>query len=105
MTSYHEIKTKKARIAYLKEKLSQDQLWAIKGMLRIYEFQTDQEKQIKETVESNGVGFSGCDAEILSSFSKQVLNGKTLSYNQMFRLMKKMPKYAGQLDKIAQAKN
>ena len=80
-----------------KTKLATDANWAIKGMLKIYEFQTATEKAIQTTKDHNDVGFSGCDGEILSSFSEQVLKGRTLSPKQMALVFKKMPKYWNQL--------
>lgn len=89
--------TKKAIKEFFKSKLSSDKRWAVKGMLKIYEYQTNQEKATQDTHEHNDVGFSGCDAELLSSFSEQVLQGRTLSDRQMVFVLKKMPKYWSQL--------
>lgn len=80
-----------------KEKLGSDPRWALRGLTRIYQFQTDQEKRINETFVENGVGFSGADANILSSFALQLEMGRRLSKKQMEIVFKKMPKYAGQL--------
>jgi hypothetical protein len=82
---------------YFKRKLAADQNWAVKGMLKIYSFQTDGEQMSQQTHELNCVGFSGCDAEILSSFSEQVNRGRTLSPKQMAIVFKKMPRYWKQL--------
>jgi len=102
---YAEQKTKKARIAFLKIKLSTDAKWAKQGCARIFDYQTATEQQSEQTSEDNGVGFSGADAEILSSFAKQINAGRFVgSEKQMNIMFKKMPKYAGQLDKLAQAK-
>ena len=83
--------------AYFKSKLATDPLWAIRGMLKIYTFQTDSEQATQQTSELNSVGFSGCDAEILSSFSDQVQRGRTMSPKQMVLVFKKMPRYWKQL--------
>lgn len=101
---YEDLTTKTARIAFLKQKLSTDARWAVKGMLRIYEYQTADEKAVQETHNLNGVGFSGADANILSSFSEQVLKGRSMSEKQMAIIFKKMTKYAKQLERIAAAK-
>lgn len=89
--------TKKAALQELKEKLATDPRWATRGLLRIYSFQTESEQASETTSEDNGVGFTGVDADILSSFAKQVQAGRNLSQKQMDLLHKKMPKYAGQL--------
>lgn len=82
---------------YFKRKLSVDSAWAVKGMLKIYSYQTAGEQMSQQTHELNCIGFSGCDAEILSSFSDQVNRGRTLSPKQMAIVFKKMPRYWKQL--------
>jgi len=84
-----------------KSKLSTDKNWAIKGMLKIYEFQTATEQAIGTTRDHNNVGFSGCDAEILSSFCEQVKKGRNLSDKQMALVFKKMPRYWKQLSSVS----
>lgn len=66
-------------------------------MLVIYAKQTLSEQASDATQVLNSVGFSGVDAEIMSSFSKQIKNGKVLSPKQMAIVFKKMPKYWEQL--------
>jgi len=103
MSQYNELRYKYERIAYLKDKLSSDARWAIEGCKRIYQYQTASEQASGHTQVWNDVGFSGCDAEILSSFAEQMNAGKFVgSPKQMEILFKKMPKYAKQLDGIAQ---
>lgn len=84
-----------------KSKLSTSATWAVKGMLKIYEFQTASEQSAGVTHEHNKVGFSGCDAEILSSFCKQILKGYRMSDKQMVIVFKKMPRYWRQLSEIS----
>jgi len=105
MSQYNECKFKKDRIALLKERLGSNTKWAFAGCARIFEYQTAEEQSIEATIEHNGVGFSGADGDILSSFAKQINAGTFAgSEKQMVILFKKMPKYAGQLDRIAQSK-
>lgn len=101
---YQDFKFKKDRVPFLKGKLATDRGWAIKGLLAIYAFQTAEEQANGDVAEDNGVGFSGVDGEILSSFSERILAGYNLSEKQVAILHKCMPKYAKQLDGIAQAK-
>lgn len=89
--------TKIETTTYFKKMLSTSTKWAVAGMVKIYEYQTADEQNTEETHESNGVGFSHCDANILTSFSKQVGRGWNLSPKQMALVFKKMPKYARQL--------
>ena len=82
---------------YFKAHLSTSAKWAINGMLVIYAKQTLSEQSMQTTSELNCVGFSGCDAEIMSSFSEQIKRGRILSPKQMAIVFKKMPKYWEQL--------
>lgn len=102
---YSDLKTKKDKIAYLKEKLGNDPKWAIRGMLRVYAEQTASEKAMGGTVDDNGVGFSGVDGNILSSFSDQIDHGRNMSEKQMRIILKKMPKYARQLMELSETKS
>lgn len=78
---------------------------AIKALLRIYEYQTEDEKACGTVDNLNGVGFVGTDAEILTSFCKQYEKRKSLTDKQMSILFKKIGKYAGQLTRQAISKN
>lgn len=68
-----------------------------RGILRIYSFQTDEEKYIGATKTVNGKGFSKFDVEILSSFALQLRQGRHLTEKQMYKARPKICKYAGQL--------
>lgn len=79
------------------------------AILRIYDFQTEAEQAMGETTVNNGVGFSGCDAEFLSSLAQQIKRstypvGRRLSSRQLPYARKKIRKYAGQLVGLANAK-
>lgn len=101
---YNELDTKKDRIAFLKDKLATNKNWAFRGLLRIYQCQTSDEQASGVTRKLNGVGFSGADGEILSSFATQLIDEKFAgSEKQMAILFKKMPRYARQLMNIAEA--
>lgn len=100
--SYAELKTKKARIAFIKEKVGSQAQWATRALVRIFEHQTSSEQAAGHTHELNGVGFSGCDSEILTSLASQFLKRGTLSAKQMAIVFKKMPKYARQLERLTQ---
>jgi hypothetical protein len=98
---FNELTTKKARIAYLKEQLGTKKSWAIRGLQRIYEFQTADEQESQTTNHLNSVGFTGVDAVLLSSFAEQTLQNRELSSKQLALLFKKMPKYSRQLERIS----
>jgi len=78
-------------------KLASDLEWAKRGLLAIYSRQTATEQSAGSKIVKNDVGFTGADAEILSSFATQVKAGRALSSKQIAILFKRMPKYAGQL--------
>ena len=99
---YSELKTKKAKVAFVREMVGSDTTWALRGLVRIYGFQTDAEQRVGNTVEHNGVGFSGVDGDILSSFAEQVQKGRQMSVKQMAIIFKRMPRYSNQLVKFAE---
>ena len=73
-----------------------------RAIIRLYDFQTPTEQEIRETREKNNVGFNGVDAELLTGFAKFMLERKRhLTPKQMTYARKKILKYAGQLAKIA----
>jgi len=101
MASFDELKTKKDRIAHIRTMLASNPQWAIKGLIRIYENQTDDEQANGITSHDNGIGFNGVDSELLSSFAEHINRGRTMSPKQMDLILKKMPKYARQLETIS----
>lgn len=114
---------------FLKEKLTKSEVWQISGLLTIYNNQTQDEQITGNATYYNEIGFTGVDAEILTSFSKQVLRNTTkcrwcgeyqdghyqckkcrrplkpLSYKQMLIIIKKMPKYWKQIWESAKLKD
>ena len=82
---------------YVRHMLGTNSAWALKGLTEIYARQTANEQSSGFTSEDNGIGFSGCDAEILSSFAVRYQQWGDLSDKQMALLFKKMPRYAGQI--------
>ncbi len=99
---YSELKTKKEKKAFVREMLATNPSWAVRGLLKIYEYQTEAEQRVGETTEDNGVGFSGADAHILSSFAEQIQKGRQMTAKQMGIIYKKMPRYSGQLVNIVE---
>ena len=98
MKSFASLTTKKDRVSFIRNKLSTNRNWAIKGLVRIFNEQTIDEQATHTTRIHNGVGFNAVDAEILSSFVLQIKSGKSLSPKQMAIVHSKMPKYAKQLE-------
>lgn len=93
---------RKAAINMIKSNLQESDLWVVRAVVRIYEEQTADEQQSESTELHNGVGYNGADANIMSSFAKQILraNGRyacPLSPRQLEIARTKIVKYAGQL--------
>lgn len=93
--------TKKWTKEEIAEKLMTDMVWLIRGLLAIYDRQTEDEKHSDVTKEDNGIGFNAFDATIMSDMAKQYKRTKYLSARQLLIVKKCMKKYAGQLAKIA----
>lgn len=85
----------------IKARLEKDDKWLARGLLAIYGRQTAEEQDCGQTVEVNGIGFNGADAEILTSFALQYKERGFLTPKQLEIARKRMLKYAGQLAKIA----
>ena len=104
--------TKANAIRMIKANLGTNDQWVIRAILAIFSRQTAVEQCTETTREENGIGFNGVDAEILSSFAKQIIDfeaGKSrfrspLSPKQMGIARRKITKYAGQLLSIMKAK-
>ena len=93
--------TKKALLAELKRRLATDDRWALRALTLVYRNQTADEQHAQATIEHNGIGFSGPDAEILSSFAQQYQRRGRLSPKQMNLLKRKIPSYARQVARVA----
>jgi hypothetical protein len=76
-----------------------------KAMLRIYDRQTRDEQDAKDTQVWNSVGFTGTDAEIMSSFTESYKKWGKLTPKQMVIARKKMKKYWKQLLEIIREEN
>jgi len=85
----------------IKAMLQRNPKAVIKALLAIYANQTQDEQATETTRYTNGIGFTGADAEILSSFAQQYIKKNWLSPGQMETLNRRIMKYAGQLARIA----
>lgn len=120
MGKYSNLTTKVSKTAMLKEKLARDDRWIARGLLTVYDHQTEEEQRSESTQEHNGVGFGGVDGEILTSYAKRIerLGGRTAAYDMTKKfslcdyltpameatLRNKMPKYARQLLRLSEQK-
>lgn len=89
--------TKAELVQGLKNQIARDNNQAVKALLTIYRNQTYEEQTVQETIEDNGIGFNGTDAEFCSSLAENYLTFHRLSDKQYSSLRKVMQKYAGQL--------
>ncbi len=88
----------------IRTNLEKSDKWVMRAIIALFKYQTEDEKCIETTRELNNVGFSGCDAHIMTSFAKWIDRGLNLTPKQMVIARKKTLKYAGQLAKIANKK-
>ena len=93
--------SKKWKKEDIKELLETNDIAVIRGWIRIYELQTEDEKQTEDTHHNNSVGFTGADGYILTSMMNNYIKWGQLTEKQFNLIKKKMMKYAGQLAKIA----
>lgn len=89
--------TKTELIQGLKSQIARNNNQAVKALLTVYRNQTYEEQTVQETIEDNGIGFNGTDAEFCSSLAENYLKFHRLSDKQYNSLRKVMQKYAGQL--------
>lgn len=104
--------TKANAIRMIKANLEENDKWVLRAVIVIFQRQTASEQVAETTREENGIGFNGVDAQILSSFAKQIIDfeaGKSrfntpLSPKQMGIARRKITKYAGQILQIMKEK-
>lgn len=90
--------TKANTTLFVRQQLSTKPEWAVKALVRIFqENQTADEQSDQLTKHNNGIGFSGTDAQFLSSLAKQFIAKDYLSEKQVGFVLKKMPKYVRQV--------
>lgn len=85
--------TKKSKVAYIKNKLGSDSRWALRCLEVVHANQSADEQASGRTRHHNNIGFTGIDADILTSFYNQYKRRNSLSPKQMDLLFKKTPKY------------
>ena len=72
-----------------------------RSIVKLYEYQTHDEKSLGAATEHNGMGFNSIDAEFLTSLAERIIDGRTLTERQIMYGRKKMLKYSKQLARIA----
>jgi len=92
--------TKASQILAMKGTLAKNKKIAVQALLTLNRLQTESEKSLGVALKANGVGFSGYDAPILSSFALQLALRGSLSPKQMGVVHRILPRYASQLLKL-----
>jgi len=92
---------KKEAIETIRNSIQRNDKAVYCALIKIYNQQTAQEQRSEDTIEDNGVGFSGVDGKILSSFAGFYRKTGFLTVKQMLIARNKLCKYAGQLLKQA----
>ena len=68
---------------------------------KLYDEQTEDEKEAGETKHYNGVGFNGADSKFMSSVAEFLIRRGYLTDKQKFAARKRMVKYTKQLTRLA----
>jgi len=87
-------------VRLVKDALATDPEWARRGLMAIYNRQTQEEKRKDTTETVNGIGFTRPDAKKMSYWARLLTRGMTLFPEVMIELHERMPKYAVQLSNI-----
>ena len=85
---------------YIQDKIQTDIRWLERTLLVIYDRQTKDEQNSRDTQENNGVGFTGFDGRYLSWCSEWLKKGNHLSGDHVDKCKKKLIKYWKQVQKI-----
>lgn len=91
--------TVKAKVTRLKELINENERFTVWALLEVFKNQTSVEQECQATIDLNGIGFSGVDAEILTSFAQQYQRRQSLSDKQMAIARRRVPAYAAQIER------
>lgn len=94
--------TQDAKVTYIRAMITTDAKWTERAVLALYARQTADEQSAKVTSHHNQMGFSGVDAEWMSSMAEWIgksrrAEGSRLSPKQLQITQRKIGKYARQL--------
>lgn len=88
--------SKQAAVQAIRNAIRTNTAFAFQVLNRIYQNQTKNEQDLKNTQIKNNQGFNYVDAEICSSLAEQLAKKKFLSAGQIAILHKVLPRYAKQ---------
>ena len=86
-----------ARVNTLVARMATDDSLVLLACIRLYAFQTQDEKRIDATVHDNGVGFQYMDAKFGGRMARLLNNGEVVFAHNMPRLRRMARKYRNQL--------
>lgn len=89
--------SKEALTAAMREQITRDEARAARALVRVYQYQAQDEKRARDVRHRNGVGFMPQDAKLLTGIACWVLAGHTLTEKQFACVRDRIGKYAGQL--------
>lgn len=89
---------------YIAHMVKTNRGWARRAVLALYNLQTPDEQSVNSTFIENGKGFNSYDAYTLSEIAKVFLARGLPTSTEWRILHNRLPKYAGQLLKIARSK-
>jgi hypothetical protein len=84
-------------IEQVRQKLSTDQRWVERAIVKLFERQTSDEQRTDQTRVTNHRGFTHGDARRLSKAAKWIQSGRPLSGFHLQHAFKSVPKYARQV--------
>lgn len=73
----------------------------VRSLIKLYDCQTQDELDSKETISPNGIGFNMFDAKELTNIAENYIKCGTISNKNLDIVRRKIMKYAGQLTNIA----
>ena len=82
---------------YIQSKISTDIRWVERSLIKLFERQTEEEKNIRYTTEENSRGFNKPDSNYLSYCSRWVMSGNTLNGKHLEKCRGKLMKYWKQI--------
>lgn len=92
---------RKWEVEEIKSLIENNDKMVVRSLIKLYEYQTENEKKVGESNIDNGVGFNKYDSDFLSSIAKQYLDCNFITNKQIHCVRKRILKYSKQLTKIA----
>lgn len=97
MPEWENFTNQKQWESYLKNLVKVNDKALLKAVIRIYDNQTDEEKNKGQSIEDNCIGFSKVDAYEMGQIAKKIKSGQPLTEGEIAKSRNKMQKYWKQL--------